>query len=293
MTWTRRRYALYLSLLPGVGARSVRKALLRMDLLGISPDSATTLSVAALREELGLSEAVARKIANPAPGVRDHALGLLQRLETYKVQVVTAVDPHYPARVERFDPDAPAALFFYGNMRLLEGRTFSVLSSNHGDSEALNRIERLAESGVLNSEILVTGHNRAEYMRAAVVPLRWGSPRILCLDRGLIPALGETLSEEPFAAARLWRYKFDPTTDLVATPASPESGYGRPYNWMRDRLIASLSDRIDFAFIRPSGTMQTIAGLALKAGVPVRVRAQDEAASALLDQGAEALPDGS
>lgn len=290
MTWTRRRYALYLSLLPGVGSRSVRKALLRMDLLGISPEDANSLSAAALKEELGLSPAIARKITEPPPGVKEHAIYLMQRLEAHKVQVVTAVDAHYPGRIEHFDPEAPAALFMYGNARLLEGRTFTVLSSNHGDSSALDRIERLTEQGVLNSEILVTGHNRAEYMRAAVVPLRWGSPRILCLDRGLFSALGENLSEEPFAAARLWRYKFDPTTDLVVTPASPETGYGRPYNRIRDRLIAALSDRIDFVFIRPKGTMQTIASLALKAGRPVRIHAQGDIGDALLEQGAEPLP---
>jgi DNA processing protein len=159
----------------------------------------------------------------------------------------------------------------YGNTKLLEARTFSVLASRNSLPADLNQIEQLTEQAVLNSEVLVTGHDRPEYQRSAVVPLRWGSPRVLCLDRGLFNVLGDDLKQEAFRAARLWRYEFDPNTDLVVSPFKPDSNFVGINNKVRDRLVACLSRRIDFVSIAQGGNMQTLARLALKAGRPVRV----------------------
>lgn len=293
MAWTRRRLALYLSLMPGIGGKTVRTILLRADLLGYDPSKVLSLSPESLQEEFSLGPMAAQAIANAPEPLRDQAMALMERLESLKVQYVTAADANYPARLETMDPDPPAALYFHGNQRLLEGKTFSVLSSRNAPPADLDRIESLAEEGVLNSEILVAGHNRPEYMRAAVVPLRWGSPRILCLDRGLFSALGEELNEEPFAAARLWRYQFDKTTDLAISPVGPTTGYGKPFNRLRDRLIACLSDRLDFVNLRTGGNMASLARMALKAGRRVRVAANSDLAGEFLGAGAEALPDAS
>lgn len=106
----------------------------------------------------------------------------------------------------------------------------------------------------MQSEILVTSATRPEYQRSAVVPLRWGSPRVLCLDRGVEATLGEDLTEEPFRAARLWRYQFDPKCDLVVSPYRPTMKFGRATAKTRDFLVAGLSRRIDFVRINPGGS---------------------------------------
>lgn len=251
------------------------------------------MSAPTLREDYGLGRKAAESISQAPAPQKDDVLRLMERLEQLRVQLVTAADAHYPQRLEDMDPDPPAALYYYGNARLLEGRTFSVLSSRNAPAWALSRIERLTEEGVLNSEILVTGHNRPEYMRSAVVPLRWGSPRVLCLDRGLFSALGDDLTEEPFAAARLWRYKFDPSTDLVVSPVGPSTRYGRPFNRVRDRLIGCLSDRIDFPYLRSEGNMEQLARMALKAGRAVKVDPNGEHGAAFLEAGADPITDAS
>ena len=117
----------------------------------------------------------------------------------------------------------------------------------------------------------MTGHDRPEYQRSAVVPLRWGAPRILCLDRGLFQVLGDDLKNEAFRAARLWRYEFDPSTDLVISPFRPESGFIGVNNQVRDRLVASLSHRLTFVNVRPDGNMEKLARTAEKAGRQVTV----------------------
>jgi len=137
-------------------------------------------------------------------------------------------------------------LFLYGNAKLFEAKTFCVLSSRNSLPADLNLIEKLTEEGVLEGQVLVTGHDRPEYQRSAVVPLRWGSPRILCLDRGLFNVLGPDLKQEAFRAARLWRYEFDPRTDLVACPFKPDAHFVNPNNKVRDRLVGCLSRRLDF-----------------------------------------------
>jgi len=184
---------------------------------------------------------------------------------------MTATDAHYPVRIEALDSDPPGVLYLYGNARLLESQTFCVLSSRNSPPAALDQIEKLTEQGIMNAETLVTGHDTHEYQRSAVVPLRWGVPRIIVLDRGMFHALGEDLQEEPFRAARLWRYRFDPQTDLAVSCINPERDYHRESNKIRDRLIASLSLRLDFVWVGEGGNMERLAKQALKAGRPVRV----------------------
>jgi predicted Rossmann fold nucleotide-binding protein DprA/Smf involved in DNA uptake len=271
MSESHRHFAMQLALTSGIGGKSVQRILVRSDLKGHTPKEFFKLSVEALCEDYGLNRKAAQSIAGSTSEKRAEIEKFTDRIEKLGVSIATTADAHYPSRLERFDPDPPALLFLFGNTKLLEARTFSVLCSNGAPPEALDKIERLAEEGVLNAEALVSGVNRAPYQRAAVVPLRWGSPRILCLDRGLLPTLGETLSEEPFPAARLWRYKFDPQTDLVVSPARPQSGFRGVSNQVRDRLVAGLSDRMDFAYVRPGGQMEKLLRMAISAGLPVRV----------------------
>lgn len=286
---SRRTFSLLLALTPGVGGKTLVRVLARNDLMSRTPEDFLRLSEEALKEEYKLKMKSAAAIASQTKLLKEKTEALEKRLDALCVSLVTAADAHYPEMVEAMDPDPPAVLFLYGNKRLLESRTFSVLSSRNSPPAALDLMERLTEAGVLDGETLVSGHDRPEYQRTALVPLRWGAPRVLCLDRGLFTALGENLREEPFRAARLWRYEFDPKTDLVVSPFAPDSRFTGINNKVRDRLIACLSRRLDFVEIAPGGNMERNALLALKAGRPVRVSDRSVAYRQLVEQGAEVI----
>jgi predicted Rossmann fold nucleotide-binding protein DprA/Smf involved in DNA uptake len=283
---TRREFALWLAMTPGVGGRTVTRILARCDLLGLSAEEFQRLGPEALREQFGIRQTrVAERLASQ-PKKNDP---ILPRLDVLGVSWITMADAHYPVRVEQFDPDPPGVLFAYGNVKLLDSRTFCVLSSRNTSPVGLDLMEKLAEEGVLGGEIVVSGHDTPEYQRSALVPLRWGAPRILCLDRGLFPALGENLTEEPFRAARLWRYQFDPRTDLVVTPFRPEAKFIGVNNQIRDRLIAGLCGRLDFIEVAPDGNMEKLARMALKAGRTVRVSDRSIGYRQLVEAGAEVI----
>lgn len=271
MSISRRTFTLTLAMTPGIGGRSVVKVLARNDLLSRTPEEFFNLSFETYVEEYKLLRKAAEYLSQHRETLRKEVEPLEERLEKLGVRWAVITDAGYPELLEQFDPDPPAMVFLYGNTKLLSGKTFAVLSSRHASEQELNEIERLTEEGVLAGEVLVTGHDRPEYQRSAVVPLRWGAPRILCLDRGLFQVLGEDLKDEAFRMARLWRYEFDPTTDLVVSPFRPEAGFVGINNQVRDRLVAGLAQRIDFIKVSPGGNMEKLAKLAKKANRPTRI----------------------
>ncbi len=141
----------------------------------------------------------------------------------------------------------PANLWFYGNTRLLDSNlaTIEALFGMDGESDlTLSEIEREAERLVLGGKTLVTGIHHTRYQRAAVVPLRWGAPRILVVRGGFYNLLGPGLNEEPFLMGRLWRYEFDAGCDLIISrqnPTAPKST--RTHLASIDRLIRAIVDR--------------------------------------------------
>lgn len=284
-----RRFALMLALTPGIGPRSLARILVRTRMNGLSPSEFFRLSPEALREEFGLLPEAAARVSGNQAALSERASPIEARLDNLNVDLMTLADASFPALLEQFGQSAPAALFAYGNSRLLTSPTFCVLSSRKSSPSALDRIERLAEEGVLASEVLVTGHNTHEYQRSAIVPLRWGAPRILCLDRGLFAGLGEELTDEPFAAARLWRYRFDPQTDLALSPFRPEMGFGKVTNQLRDRLVVGLSARVDVVEARRGGNMERLARAALRVGRKVRVSKMSDCWDELARLGAEPM----
>jgi DNA processing protein len=106
----------------------------------------------------------------------------------------------------------------------------------------LDQIERDAEMAVLAGEVMVSGIHSPAHQRAAIVPLRWGAPRILVFSGGFFHHLGPNLKDEPFRAARLWRYQFDPRTDLVISKRAPDKlpTFAR-FNPTVDRLIERIA----------------------------------------------------
>jgi DNA processing protein len=274
---------------PGIGGRTVTRVLARNDLLGRSPEDFLRLAPEAKREEYRLTLKACEGLNAAPQDLVDRVKAVEERLDKHGVGLVTSADAHYPRQIEEMDTAPPGALFLYGNTRLLGVRTFAVMSSRGTSPAGLDMMDRLCEEGVLAGDVLVAGENTPEYQRAAIVPLRWGSPRILCLDRGLFTSLGQDLNQEPFRAARLWRYEFDEKTDLVVSAFRPDAGFIGINNQVRDRLVACLAARIDFVEIRPGGNMEKLARLALKAGRQVRVSDRSVGYRRLLEVGAHPL----
>lgn len=159
---------------------------------------------------------------------------------------------------------ASGGVWLYGNVRLLQANlSFVECACGPGpwNREALDEIEREAERRILNAEILVCGVHNEAHQRAAVVPLRWGAPRIIVFSGGIKVHLGEDLRNEPFRAARLWRYQWDPKTDLAISRRAPGKlpTFAR-HNPTVDRLIRALGART----LRPEPTLADPLGLALQ-----------------------------
>ena len=267
----RRTLTLALALTPGVGGKTVTRTLTRNDLLGRTTAEFLKVGEAALREEYRFTaKAAAAWCASPR-GWIEEAESLLAKLDPFGITLVTAADAHYPRSIEAIDPDPPGVLYLYGNTALLESRTFSVLLSRGAPSDALAKAEAIADEGVLQGRTLVSSHDTPEYQRTAVVPLRWGAPRTMVFDAGFFSVLGDSLKEEPFRAARLWRFEFDARTDLAVSAVHPFKPFHPNANRVRDRLVAGLSQEISLAWVKAGGNMERLARLAVRSGRPVHV----------------------
>jgi len=138
----------------------------------------------------------------------------------------------------------PAGLWLYGNARLLNACLAHVEQAlgppDHAPDE-LDEIDQMVECSVLAGKVIVTGIHSPAHMRVAVVPLRWGAPRILVVSGGFEYHLGPGLDQEPFRAARLWRYRWDQQTDLIVSRRAPNKlpTYAR-CNRTVDRLIQQI-----------------------------------------------------
>lgn len=149
----------------------------------------------------------------------------------------------------------PAGLWFYGNIRLLDAPLSyvkSAISYNDQGPRYLDAIELEAEQIVLSSQILVCGIHNPGQMRAAIVPLRWGSPRIVVFSGGFKYHIGDGLRQEPFLSATLWRECWDARTDLAVSRRAPDKlpTFAR-LNPAVDRLILRIANREDLCLFSP------------------------------------------
>ncbi|MES1227807.1 MAG: DNA-processing protein DprA, partial [Armatimonadota bacterium] len=263
--------------------------LVRNDALKRSVAEFLGFGEAALIEEYGFTAPAASTWVSRADALLKRAEEEHVRLDAFGVRLATPADAYYPSRVEAMDPDPPGLLYLYGNTSLLGLETVAVVASRGVPFDAMEMVERLAEEHVLAGRVLVSGHDTKPYQRASVVPLRWGAPRIVVLDSGLFAALGPELKDEPFAAARLWRFQFDPRTDLAVSAVSPGKDYHRNSNKVRDRLVTSLASRLELAWVSEGGNMDKMARLALACGRQVRVNPIAPAAPMLMSLGAEPI----
>jgi DNA processing protein len=254
-----------LCLTPGLGGSTISKIITRNAITGLSPQDFFRLRPETLVEEYGLSERSAQALS-AGDVLRSQVADLKRRIGDKPVSIVTCGSPLYPRRVEEFCKNPPGFLVLYGNRKVLQTGTFAALASRGADSADLETIERTVEKGILEGKTLVTGTNTPTYQRAAVVPLRWGSPRILPLDRGIFHVFGESLEEEAFPAARLWRHRFDPLTDLAIGPFRPDDDFAPGHNKTRDELVFALSDELHIVRQTKGGNMEQLSLRAEKLG---------------------------
>jgi predicted Rossmann fold nucleotide-binding protein DprA/Smf involved in DNA uptake len=290
MSMSRRTLALALALTPGIGSKTITRILTRNDLYGHTPDEFLKLPAEVLQEEFRLKPQQVLNWTQQMQARTDEAKRMEDDLTPKGVTLMTLADAHYPRRIESLDPDPPGLLYLYGNRRLIESDGFCVLASRGAPEAALRTIERQTEEGVLRGRTLITSHDTPEYQRSAVTALRWGAPRVLCIDTGFMKALGQNLTDEPFAAARLWRYQFDPQTDLVVSLVNPYATFHRNLNRVRDRLVAGLSLSIDLVWVTQGGNMERIGALGVRAGREVSVGDDSPAYEKLRALGVRPLP---
>jgi len=155
-----------------------------------------------------------------------------------------------------------ARLWLYGNPRLLHGELAFVPEAFgppiHSPRQ-LDAIERDSEEIVLASKILVCGIHSPAHMRAAIVPLRWGSPRIVVFSGGFRFHLGTDLKDEPFPAGRLWREAWDCRTDLAISRRAPDKlpTYAR-HNPTVDRMIELIVDGKHLGLSSPTDVLSPL-----------------------------------
>ena len=157
----------------------------------------------------------------------------------------------YPKRTAPFDVEPgfhlPANLWLYGNARLLQSHLAYIpqsFGSPQRHPDQLDDLEKMDEELVLAGRILVCGIHNPVAQRVALVPLRWGAPRIIVFSGGFHVHLGADLKNEPFRAARLWRYQWDAHTDLAISRRSPDKlpTYAL-HNPTVDRMIERIAGR--------------------------------------------------
>lgn len=251
-------FELALCLAPGLGGAGISKILARNAVTGVGRSKFLSLSADCLIEEYGLSAKTAAALSNGAESLREQVRHFKERTAGKSVRVLTLQDSTYPRRVEEFCKKPPGFFFAYGNLKILNSQTFCCLASRNPPREALDLMEKSVEEAVLDSKVLITSANTPAYQRSAVIPLRWGAPRTLVLDRGIFQAFGDGLDREPFPAARLWRYRFDPETDLVLSPFRPDDPFIGVNNKIRDEIVVALSDEVYVTHMQPGGNVATL-----------------------------------
>lgn len=248
-----RDFLLALCSAPGIGGTTLIRVLEHCELIRLKPDLFFQFPAVELCNQFGISMKAAKALERNALALQGQIEGYWRRVEQKPVALLTANSPLYPERIRAFMSSPPGFVFAYGNLEVLRQRTFCIACSRDVEPKVLEVVEQAVEEGVLRGEVLVTGANTDAYRRGAVVPLRWGSPRVLVLDRGLFRALGDSLTDEPFSVARLWRYNFDPTVDLVVSAVLPDVEFLPGANRQRDELVFALSDRVDVVHLSKSG----------------------------------------
>ncbi len=249
---------LALEMVPGIGNCTLSNIIRISSLRGISSADVIASSKEELLEVFQLSEKVIDKWLSEKDVYLRKAEELELFLKLNNVHVVINLDILYPQIFESFFSSPPALLFMYGNRNLLRCRRFSVLCSRNPAEEHLEKLREVVVINASKGEVLVTSSVAEGYSESYVAALKYGFPKILVLDTGFFRALGVDLSNEVSSISRKWREEFDSKQDLAISEHSPYRQYKRGANYRRDKMVAALSDSINFLHVKKGGNMERL-----------------------------------
>ena len=237
------QFALLLNSVPHIGEKAMRRLLHLLTVQNLTPEAFLALPEKELKKQFELRPQAAAHLVAQRENLLSASAELLRTVRARNLHVLTTESPSYPYGLERYDDAPPPILYALGNLRRLDANfTFAVATSNGATVESLLRqdaiVAALAEAG----GIVITGHDRTPYQRAALAAQRINKPIVYVFDRGLREALGPELDRPPFAAARIRDAVFDPERDLALSPFRLDDHAIGANLRRRDRLIFALAD---------------------------------------------------
>ncbi len=249
---------LALDFVPGVGSQTLKKILTKCKNEEICLSHLNRVSFEELTKHWGFSSKSASLWFEKRVYFLNSAREMLDLLHTYDISISLFLDNEFPKDIHLYTTHGPCFLYLYGNKKLLQSDTFSILSSRKSPEFIHHHISSLTKEAILNGENLVTSGTAPSYSPSYITALKMGSPKIIILDTGFFVAFGLDGKQEINPTFKIWREEFDPITDLAISAFSPFKKFQHGANKQRDYLVASLSKRIDFIHIRNGGNMESI-----------------------------------
>ena len=239
------QFALLLHSVPHIGEKALARLLRQIATQKLTPEGFLALSEKEWKTQLELRpQAIAHLMAHRQTLLTESA-ERLRTVRAHNIHVLTAESPSYPYGLERYDDAPPPVLYALGNLRRLdESFTFAVATSNGATVDSMLKQDALVVALSLAGGVVLTGHDRTAYQRAALAAQRNNRPTVYVLDRGLRDGLGPEFDRPPFAAARIRDLLFDTERDLALSPFRLDDHAIGANLRRRDRLIFALADVI-------------------------------------------------
>ncbi|MDE2125677.1 MAG: hypothetical protein KGJ62_03725 [Armatimonadetes bacterium] len=260
---------LALQQLPDVGDQTISHVLRLMAQRGCAWDALCRVSPDDLVREWRLKPAAAARLVSGGEALDAAARALWRRLTLAGGRIVTCTDATWPDRIVRcYEESPPAALTLVGREALLapsaaDRFTFGVAvssavpgsSTRAAQAGTLQRCDEATSALARLGGVVVTGHNRLPYQRAALAAQRIRTPVVYVIDKGLTNALGPELNHPLFPAARIRDAEFQANIDLALSPFAPSAPFVKDNNRRRDRVLFALCDLVVAGDVKEDGNM--------------------------------------
>ena len=257
------QFILLLHSVPHIGEKALTRLLRLFAQQRTTPEAFLALSERELKRQFDLRPQAIAHLAAYRDALVTASAELARTARACHIHVITIESAAYPARLERNDDAPPPVLYALGNRALLDTKsaaahpafTFALATSNDAPPLSLVRQDEIgAELSALGG-IVVTGHDRKPYQRAALSAQRQNKPILYVFDRGLREALGPAFDRPPFAAARIRDAVFDPVRDLAVSSFRLDDHAIGANLRRRDRILFALADVIIAHDLRAGGGM--------------------------------------
>ena len=257
------QFILLLHHTPHIGEKALTRLLRLFAQQRITPEAFLALPERELKRQFELRpQAIAHLHTHRDTLVKTSA-ELARTVRARHIHIFTTESPAYPARLERNDDAPPPVLYALGNRALLDANptdaqhkfTFALATSNDVPPLSLIRQDEIGAELAALGGIVVTGHDRRPYQRAALAAQRQNRPILYVFDRGLREALGPDFDRPPFAAARIRDAVFDPARDLAVSSFRLDDHAIGTNLRRRDRILFALADVIIAHDLRAGGGM--------------------------------------